>query len=158
MGDARTLGNTPNEQTTCTTHFGLTGPGIDEDKRSKLTLVVAWRTGCLSDDYRKFLQGLADAHRGDLTVIGAGLGRAEAPNTLTLGKLPLPPPDAWPPRDCEPGFELLPTSRGYVSDALSPPATYLYDADGVLIAAWRGGMSPPQRERLATWLDKRGWW
>jgi len=147
VGDAQMLGNTPNEQTACGGHFGLTGPGIEADRRAKQTLVVAWRTGCLSDDYRKFLQDLGDAHRGDLAIVGAGLA---APGLLE------PPPEPWPPTGCEPGFQMLPVDRGYVSDALSAPATYLYDADGDLVAAWAGGMSPPQRARLTTWLDERG--
>jgi hypothetical protein len=160
MGDAELLGNTPNEQTACARNYGLTGPGIDEDRRAKLTLVVAWQTGCLDDDYRTFLQNLADAHRGELSVIGAALASSGGPSVLPAAKDPLPPPAParWPPRDCEPGFELLPTSQGYVSDSLSAPATYLYDGGGSLIAVWRGGMSPAQRERLTAWLDRRSSW
>ena len=156
FGDAYLLGNTPNEETACGSHYGLTGPGIGLDRRAKLTLVVAWRTGCLSDDYRRFLQDLADSHRDDLAIVGAGLvARGHSPQRI--GKTTEPPPDPWPPAGCEPGFEMLPIDRGYVSDSLSPPATYLYDRNGVLIAAWRGGMSPQQRERLATWLNGRTW-
>jgi hypothetical protein len=155
MGDAYLLGNTPNEETACGSHFGLTGPGLGIDRRAKLTLVVAWRTGCLSDDYRRFLQDLADSHRDDLAIVGAGLvGQTRGPQN---GRPTEPLPDPWPPAACEPGFEMLPLDRGYVSDSLSAPATYLYDKNGVLIAAWRGGMSPQQRERLATWVDGRTW-
>jgi hypothetical protein len=151
--EVRSLGNTPTEQSACGSHYGLTGPGIDPEMRAKLTLVVAWRTGCLSDDYRKFLQDLGEAHRGELVVIGAGLAPPGLPPPGTETSQSTTSP--WPPTACEPGFEMLPISRGYVSDSLSAPATYLYDADGGLIAAWRGGMAPMQRKRLADWLDEK---
>ena len=156
VGDAKMLGNTPSEQTACTRHYGLTGPGLDPARRAKLTLVVAWRTGCVSDDYRAFLRDLGEAHRGELAIVGAGLA-AGGPDRIGFGPLPQPPPAPWPPAGCDPGFETLPINRGYVIDSLSAPATYLYDADGALIAAWRGGMSLEQRERLTTWLDGRTW-
>lgn len=157
VGDAKMLGNTPAEETLVAGHYGLTGPGIDPDRRAKLTLVVAWHAGCLSEDYARFLQDLADAHRGELAVLGAGLSVPASHDPRALGKVPVPPPDPWPPKGCEPGIEVLPIGRGYVSDFLAAPATYLYDSDGALIAAWRGGMSPIQRERLATWLDGKTW-
>jgi hypothetical protein len=155
LGDAKLLGNTPTENTIATQNFGLTGPGLGAEPRTKLTLVVAWREGCLGDDYARFLRDLSEAHRGDLTIVGAGLAVPPKHDPRALGKPPESPPDPWPPRDCTPSFEVIPTSRGYVSDFLPAPATYLYDADGALIAAWRGGMSPQQRESLATWLDGR---
>jgi hypothetical protein len=153
VGDAKMLGNTPAEETLGGHHYGLTGPGIDPDRRAKVTLIVAWRDGCLGDDYARFLRDLADAHHGELAVVGAGLAVPATHDPRALGRGPQEPPTAWPPKGCEPGLEILPASQGYVSDFLAPPATYLYDAEGSLIAAWRGGMSPLQRERLTAWLD-----
>jgi hypothetical protein len=51
----------------------------------------------------------------------------------------------------------LPVARGYASDFLAPPISYLCDADGSLIAVWRGGMSPNQRERLTSWVEGKPW-
>jgi hypothetical protein len=155
--DAEMLGNTPNGDSACATHFGLTGPGLGDDRHTKLTLVVAWQAGCLGDDYRKFLEDLQARHRGELQIVGAGLAIPPSHERRLLGKDPEPPAGPFPPKGCEPGFEVLPISQGYVSDFLSSPATYLYDDEGSLIAVWRGGMSPMQRERLATWLDGRTW-
>jgi hypothetical protein len=153
VGDSKLLGNTTSENTIATHDFGLTGPGLDAEHRTKLTLVVAWREGCLGDDYARFLRDVGEAHRGDLTIVGAGLAVPAKHDPRALGRPPEAPPDPFPPRGCAPSFDVLPTSRGYVSDFLPAPATYLYDADGALIAAWRGGMSPLQRESLLTWLD-----
>ncbi|HEY2511625.1 MAG TPA: hypothetical protein VGI39_12240 [Polyangiaceae bacterium] len=155
--DAQLLGNVPSHESACGSHFGLTGPGLAEEQRAKLTLVVAWRNGCLSDDYRAFLDDLYLKHRGDVEVVAAGLAVPPTLDARGEGKAPQHPPEEWPPRGCELGFDVLPTTRGYVADFLAPPATYLYDADGWLIAVWRGGMSPQQREKLTAWIDQRPW-
>ena len=155
--DAQLLGNVPSHESACGSHFGLTGPGLAEEQRAKLTLVVAWRNGCLSDDYRAFLDDLYRKHRGEVEVVAAGLAVPPSLDPRGEGKAPQHPPEEWPPSGCELGFDVLPTTRGYVADFLAPPATYLYDADGWLIAVWRGGMSPQQREKLSAWIDQRPW-
>ena len=155
--DAQLLGNVPSHESACGSHFGLTGPGLAEEQRAKLTIVVAWRNGCLSDDYRAFLDDLYRKHRGEVEVVAAGLAVPPSLDARGEGKAPQHPPEEWPPSGCELGFDVLPTTRGYVADFLAPPATYLYDADGWLIAVWRGGMSPQQREKLSAWIDQRPW-
>jgi hypothetical protein len=150
--DAPALGNTARPETLAGSHFGLTGPGLDAEHAGKVTLIVAWRTGCLSDEYAAFLDGLARAHKGQLAVLAAGL--AVPAKALTSDGSPwTPPPAAWPPSGCTPPIDVLPTERGYVMDVLTEPATYLYDAKGVLIAAWHGGMSRQERAQLAHWVE-----
>ena len=46
FGDVPTLGNAPKQDSAAASQYGLTGPGIAVDRRAKLTLIVAWRTGC----------------------------------------------------------------------------------------------------------------
>ncbi len=158
--DGQSLGNTAPQDTTCAAaaHYCLTGGAADEARpKTKWTLIIAWREGCLDDGYRGFLESLAESHRADLTVLGVGMAVPPSSDPRAIGKRALPPPASWPPAGCAPRFETLPTSRGYASDFLALPATYLVDSDGHFIAAWRGGMSPDQRGRLSAWLDGSVW-
>jgi hypothetical protein len=157
VGDENLLGNTPRQETTCSGNYCLKGPALADAYKAKHVLVVAWREGCLGDDYRAFLEDLASSHGGDLQVLGAGLAVPSSSDPRALGHPPKPPPDPWPPRDCAPRFNVLPIESGYASDLISAPATYLCDSDGSLIAVWRGGMAPEQRERLRTWIEGRAW-
>jgi hypothetical protein len=147
--DVQMLGNTAFQETASQSHYGLTGPGLTADRRTTITLIVAWSGGCLADEYAQFLQRLAETHRGELTVLAADLVLP------TTGAPSAPSPESWPPHGCPSALEMLPVDRGYVSDYLEAPATYLYDADGLLVAAWSGAMSPEQRGRLTAWLDGR---
>jgi hypothetical protein len=154
MNDVSMLGNTVMEDTTCRGQFCLRGgPGIPDTQRTKRNIVVAWRIGCLDDDYRAFLHTLVTEHPGDVSVIAAGLAVPMSKSPRAFTRVPEPPPDVWPPSGCEPGVDVLPIERGYASDALSPPVTYLCDAKGSVIAVWRGGMGPEQRRRLVAWVE-----
>ena len=156
-GDGHALGTLPTEETPCRSHFGLTGPGLGTDAHAKLTLVVGWRSGCLRDDYRSFLEDIARHHRGEVAVFGAAIAAPGGRDPRGVGRPPEPPPDPWPPERCTPDFEVLPVSQGFVSDYASPSATYLFDEDGSLVAAWRGEPSVEQRARLTAWIDGRPW-
>src|SRR5260221_10112918 len=114
--DVSMLGNTVMEDTTCRGQFCLRGPGIEDSKRAKRQLVVAWRTGCIDDDYRAFLQGLAEKHPREIAIVAAGLAVPPSNNPRAFGRVPEPPPDVWPPAGCEPGIDVLPVDRGYASD------------------------------------------
>jgi len=153
--DVALLGNTLLRDTVCETRFCLRGPGLEEGLRANRTIVVAWREGCLDDEYRAFLRGLADQHKGEVSVIGAGLAVPASRDPRAFSRVPLPAPDPFPASECELGFPALSVEKGYVSDILSPPATYLFDNTGALIAVWRGGMGPEQRDRLTAWIEGR---
>jgi hypothetical protein len=158
-GDVQMLGNTPESETWCVNAYCLTGSETGDRYMGKRTLMISWRAGCLEDqDYRTYLEGLAAKHKDDLVVVGVAL--ATPAKKVARGLPPAiaqPPPETWPPDGCSPAFDVLPVDQGYVADRVNPPVTYLLDEKGKLIATWRGGMSPEQRERLATWLDGNAW-
>src|SRR5262249_27763484 len=56
--DEKMLGNTPDQETACRGHFCIKGSDLPEDYKAKHVVVVAWKTGCLDDDYRTFLEDL----------------------------------------------------------------------------------------------------
>jgi hypothetical protein len=154
--DARMLGNTPATESMCDGRvYCISGGGLDPALRGKRTIVVAWRTGCLDDEYRRFLTDLAEQHPQTVKIVAAALSVPNSNDRRLAGRTPAPPPEQWPPPHCDPGFDALPVDHGYVGDVVAPPVTYLFDADGALVAVWRGGMAPIQRERLVAWLEDR---
>jgi hypothetical protein len=152
----RLLGNTPLRESLCATRNCLESAGPTGGKPPELTLIVAWRDGCLDAEYSKFLRSVASRYPRDrLTVVGVVRTVPASGDMRGVGLDQRPPPREWPDPSCDPGFPTVPPSSGRVDDFLAPPVTYLIDSDGTLLAVWRGGMSPPQRGQLDTWLKER---
>lgn len=151
-GDTRQLGSVPKADTQCVERDCLALVKLPPD-RHKVTLLVAWRDGCLAEhDYGAYLEGLhAQFGEKGLRVAGAALAVPEVTGARGLGSTPMAVPKGWA-QSCNLAFDLVPTEDGHVDDFLAWPATYLFDERGYLLAAWRGGMSPPQRDKLAAWL------
>jgi membrane associated rhomboid family serine protease len=153
-----TLGNASKGESRCINKDCLAMLGLDRkgELGAQLTLVVAWRDGCLPDGYGAYLDGLHEKHgKKGLQIVGAGLGVPSSNDPRAMSMRPQAPPAEFPPAGCEPAFRVVPTRSGFVEDFFSPPATYLYDDGGYMMAVWKGGMSPAQREQLASYLDKK---
>jgi hypothetical protein len=92
-GDEKMLGNTPTQETTRAGRFCLRGEGLEDKPTAQHVLVVAWRVGCLDDDYRAYLEDLAARHPGDIEVIAAGLAIPSSHDPRAAGRVPAPAPD-----------------------------------------------------------------
>jgi tetratricopeptide (TPR) repeat protein len=156
---AHQLGNAGKGESRCINKDCLAMLGLDRktDTQAQFTLVVAWRHGCLDETgYGTYLDGLHEKHgKSGLQVVGAGLGVPATNDPRSLSQGFQPAPADFPPAGCERGFRVVPTRSGFVEDFFSPPATYLYDDGGYLMAVWKGGMSPSQRDALAAYLDQK---
>lgn len=156
---AHQLGNAGKGESRCINKDCLAMLGLDRktDTPAQFTLVVAWRHGCLDETgYGTYLDGLHEKHgKSGLQVVGAGLGVPATNDPRSLSQGFQPAPADFPPAGCERGFRVVPTRSGFVEDFFSPPATYLYDDAGYMMAVWKGGMSPAQRDALAAYLDQK---
>ncbi len=156
QSDQRLLGNTPMRETLCVSTDCLDSVGIRPPRRAEYTLLLAWQGGCLEPTYAASLTQLSKRYpESKLAIVGAALAVPASSDPRAFGRRPMPAPTEWPEQGCSPEITLVPPAEGHVNDFLAPPITYLFDSDGRLLAVWRGGMSPSQREQLATWLGDR---
>jgi hypothetical protein len=158
QSDERQLGNAAKGESRCINKDCLAMLGLDRtaDSQAKMTLVVAWRDGCLDGDYGAFLDGLqAKYGNKGLRLVGAGLGVPFSNDPRALALRPTPPPAIFPPPGCEKSYSVVPTRSGFIEDFFNQPATYLYDENGYLMAVWKAGMSPPHCDALGAFLDHK---
>lgn len=153
-GEMRTLSGMPRGETWCAKEDCLATLKIPKDKRgTKLTLVATWRDEC-PEAYLTFLEKLADTHPKKLGVVAVAAVHRQSSDPRSWGSPPEAEPTLWPSPQCQPRFFALPPGDGTLHDDLPRPATYLFDDDGRLVAAWRGGLSEGDQERLTAWLKK----